>query len=167
MLIGRTDGPLTLRLIFQPTVAAILAIRAGLKDAREGRTPYLWSMFTNAVAPPRPFARWVEGHRQGVHHRCCFRCGVRIDRSSVDISRAGTASRHRSRHRAVCIDPRSGHSYRAPRSRRMIRPHDSTVGPRSHWRFSALFGVQTIGAVILVLECRPALSGNSRRSGGA
>jgi hypothetical protein len=47
MLIGRIDGPLTLRLIFQPTVAAIFAIRAGLKDARQGRTPYLWSVYTN------------------------------------------------------------------------------------------------------------------------
>ncbi len=47
MLIGRGDGPLTLRLILQPTVAAILAIRAGLKDAHEGRTPYLWSVFTD------------------------------------------------------------------------------------------------------------------------
>ena len=56
MLIGRTDGPLTLRLIFQPTVAAILAIRAGLKDAREDRTPYLWSMFTDA-APRRDLLR--------------------------------------------------------------------------------------------------------------
>ena len=47
MLIGRADGPLTFRFIFQPAVAAIFAIRAGLKDAREGRTPYLWSVFTN------------------------------------------------------------------------------------------------------------------------
>jgi hypothetical protein len=47
MLIGRADGPLALRLVFQPTVAAILAIRAGLKDAREGRSPYLCSIFTN------------------------------------------------------------------------------------------------------------------------
>ncbi|MGB7097878.1 MAG: hypothetical protein WBD95_03810 [Xanthobacteraceae bacterium] len=47
MLVGRADGPLTLRLIFQPTVAVIFAIRAGLKDAREGRTPYLWSLFTD------------------------------------------------------------------------------------------------------------------------
>jgi hypothetical protein len=50
MLVGRADGPLSLRFIFQPTVAAIFAIRAGLKDARDGRTPYLWSMFAN---PPR------------------------------------------------------------------------------------------------------------------
>jgi hypothetical protein len=49
MLIGRAHGPLSLRLIFQPTVAAIFAIRAGLKDARAERTPYLWSMFTNPL----------------------------------------------------------------------------------------------------------------------
>lgn len=47
MLIGRTNGPLTFRLIFQPTVAAILAIRAGLKDAQRGATPFLWSAFNN------------------------------------------------------------------------------------------------------------------------
>lgn len=47
MLIGRADGPLTFRLIFQPTVAALLAIRAGLKDARTGRTPYFWSVLRN------------------------------------------------------------------------------------------------------------------------
>jgi hypothetical protein len=49
MLVGRADGPLSLRFIFQPTVAAVFAIRAGLKDARDGRTPYLWSMFANPL----------------------------------------------------------------------------------------------------------------------
>jgi hypothetical protein len=53
MLIGRADGPLTLRLIFQPTVAATFAIRAGLRDAREGRPPYFfWSVFTNPARRP-------------------------------------------------------------------------------------------------------------------
>ena len=47
MLIGRASGPLTLRLLVQPTVAGILAVRAGLRDAREGQTPYLWTIFTN------------------------------------------------------------------------------------------------------------------------
>jgi hypothetical protein len=47
MLIGRTIGPMKIRLILQPTIAAIFAIRAGLKDAREGLPPYLWSVFTN------------------------------------------------------------------------------------------------------------------------
>jgi hypothetical protein len=53
MLIGRADGPLTLRLILQPTVAVILAIRAGVRDAREGRPPYFfWSVFTNPARRP-------------------------------------------------------------------------------------------------------------------
>jgi hypothetical protein len=49
MLIGRIGGPLSLRLLIQPMVATMLAIRAGLRDASEGRTPYLWSVFTNST----------------------------------------------------------------------------------------------------------------------
>jgi hypothetical protein len=45
-LIDRVSGPMKFRLILQPTMAAILAIRAGLKDAREGRPAYFWSIFT-------------------------------------------------------------------------------------------------------------------------
>lgn len=41
---GRVGGPLTLRLFIQPTVALILAIRAGLKDSRQGRMPYFWNI---------------------------------------------------------------------------------------------------------------------------
>jgi len=37
-LIGRLGGPITLRLILQPTIAVILAIRDGLKDAKAGRS---------------------------------------------------------------------------------------------------------------------------------
>ncbi len=49
MLVGRFHGPLTLRLLIQPSVAALLAIRAGLKDAREHRPPYMfWGVFTNS-----------------------------------------------------------------------------------------------------------------------
>jgi hypothetical protein len=47
MLIGRVDGPFTFRLLIQPTVAAIFAIRAGWRDARAHRPPYLWSIVTN------------------------------------------------------------------------------------------------------------------------
>jgi hypothetical protein len=46
-LVDRVGGPMTFRLILQPTMAALLALRAGLKDAREGRPPYLWTMITN------------------------------------------------------------------------------------------------------------------------
>lgn len=47
MLIGRTDGPLSMRFIMQPIMAGIFAIRAGVRDAHEGRTPYLLSVFKN------------------------------------------------------------------------------------------------------------------------
>ena len=46
-LIARVSGPLTLRLYLQPTMAMFYAVRDGLKDAREGRPPYLWSIFTH------------------------------------------------------------------------------------------------------------------------
>jgi hypothetical protein len=46
-LVNRIGGPMTFRLILQPTMAALLALRAGLKDAREGRPPYLWTVLTD------------------------------------------------------------------------------------------------------------------------
>jgi hypothetical protein len=46
-LLDRVGGPMTFRLILQPTMAALLALRAGLKDAREGRPPYLWTVLTD------------------------------------------------------------------------------------------------------------------------
>ena len=36
--IGRFDGPLHFRLIVQPLVATLLAVRDGSRDAREGRS---------------------------------------------------------------------------------------------------------------------------------
>jgi len=45
-LVGRVDGPLKFRLLLQPIVATIFAVRAGLQDAREGRVPYFWAIFT-------------------------------------------------------------------------------------------------------------------------
>jgi hypothetical protein len=41
-LIERPDAPMRFRFILQPVMAAIVAIRDGLKDVRAGRTPYFW-----------------------------------------------------------------------------------------------------------------------------
>lgn len=61
MLIGRTTGPLTLRLILQPTVAAIFAIRGGLADAREGSKPYFWSLlFHPSLRPELLRSGWKD-----------------------------------------------------------------------------------------------------------
>ena len=45
-LSGRAGGPITFRLIVQPAIAIILAIRDGLKDAKAGRPPYFYSLLT-------------------------------------------------------------------------------------------------------------------------
>jgi hypothetical protein len=47
MLIGREHGPLAFRIVIQPMVAAFLAIHAGLRDAREGRGAYGWTVVTD------------------------------------------------------------------------------------------------------------------------
>lgn len=51
-LIERTDGTMSFRVYFQPLMAAILAIRAGIRNAREGRRGYLWALIN-----PKSFSR--------------------------------------------------------------------------------------------------------------
>jgi hypothetical protein len=46
-LIGRVGGPMSVRFILQPAIATFLAVRAGLKDAREGRPAYFWTILSN------------------------------------------------------------------------------------------------------------------------
>src|SRR5271163_749397 len=46
-MIARVSGPMKFRLVLQPVMAAIFAIRSGLADAKAGRTPYFWSLITN------------------------------------------------------------------------------------------------------------------------
>src|SRR6185437_11497557 len=46
-LLGRLNGPLNFRLIVQPVTAIFLAIRAGLKDAKQDRPAFLWAAITN------------------------------------------------------------------------------------------------------------------------
>ena len=41
-LIQRPDAPMRFRFILQPVMAAIVAIRDGLRDIRAGREPYFW-----------------------------------------------------------------------------------------------------------------------------
>jgi hypothetical protein len=48
MLLGREHGPLSFRMVLQPLVAAALAIRPGLQDARAGRRPFGWTLVTEA-----------------------------------------------------------------------------------------------------------------------
>jgi hypothetical protein len=44
----RVTGPMKFRLILQPVMASIFAIIAGLNDAKLGKPPYFWGLFTNS-----------------------------------------------------------------------------------------------------------------------
>ena len=52
-LAGRIEGPFAFRFVFQPLVAAILAIRAGVADAQDDRAPYLWSVLSDPRERPQ------------------------------------------------------------------------------------------------------------------
>ena len=47
--LARSAGPINLRFVIQPTVAIVIAIRAGLKDAKTNRPAYLWGTLVNAT----------------------------------------------------------------------------------------------------------------------
>jgi hypothetical protein len=52
-LVDRAGGWLSPRFLLQPTVSAILAVRAGLQDAASDRPPYLGTMFHDPVVRRR------------------------------------------------------------------------------------------------------------------
>ena len=56
-LLARPGGPLSFRFILHPAMAAILAVRAGLRDARLGREPYFKLILTD------PATRWQRIRR--------------------------------------------------------------------------------------------------------
>lgn len=43
-MLARPGGPMTFRFILQPAMAAVMALRDGVNDARLGRRPYLWAL---------------------------------------------------------------------------------------------------------------------------
>ena len=57
-LLDRPSGPKTFRFILQPIMATIAALVDGVKDARTGCDPYLWTVLTN---PAKRGSRLHEG----------------------------------------------------------------------------------------------------------
>jgi hypothetical protein len=48
-LIERPTGPMAFRFILQPAMAAFVALRDGIDDAKSGRSPYFWSLVANPL----------------------------------------------------------------------------------------------------------------------
>ena len=59
-LIGRIGGPMSFRLLLQPSMAMIFAVRDGLKDAQEWRPAYFYALFTD---PANRRSRLREGFK--------------------------------------------------------------------------------------------------------
>src|SRR5262245_44364223 len=55
---GRPGGPMSLRFILQPAMAAIGAWKDGLADAHTGRSPYFWTILSD---PRKRTERLNEG----------------------------------------------------------------------------------------------------------
>ena len=71
--LARPTGSLNLRFILQPTIATIIAARAGIKDARKGRPAYLWAALTN------PDYRWQLLHGGWKDMRTPFLVAAALD----------------------------------------------------------------------------------------
>jgi hypothetical protein len=52
-LVGRMDGPMYFRFILQPAMATLMAVKAGLADAKAGNTPFGWAVATDSAARPQ------------------------------------------------------------------------------------------------------------------
>ena len=59
-LIDRLHGPFAFRFLLQPVMAALYAIRDGVRDAHEGKPAYFWSI----LSKPERRAYLIEG----LHH---------------------------------------------------------------------------------------------------
>jgi hypothetical protein len=57
-LLARPEAPFALRLVLQPLMAAVFAVRDGHRDARTGRSPYFWTVLHD---PGQRRGRLVEG----------------------------------------------------------------------------------------------------------
>ena len=47
-LLARPNGPFGFRFVLQPAMAAIIAVRDGLYDVKHDRSPFAWTIISNA-----------------------------------------------------------------------------------------------------------------------
>jgi hypothetical protein len=52
-LVGRLTGPMNFRTVLQPAMAMLFATLDGVRDAKVGRPPYLWNIFTDPAERDR------------------------------------------------------------------------------------------------------------------
>jgi hypothetical protein len=72
-LAARVHGPFSFRFVLQPLMALVYATRDGIVDARQGRPPYFWTIFT------RPGERWDRLREGGKAVARVIALGVLMD----------------------------------------------------------------------------------------
>jgi hypothetical protein len=50
---GRIGGPMKFRLVLQPLMVSVFAIRAGINDARAGHPPFFWTVLSDPQSRSR------------------------------------------------------------------------------------------------------------------
>jgi hypothetical protein len=60
-ILARPGGPMTFRFVLQPAMAAAMALRDGVSDARLGRRPYLWALLRGVRGPEGRAGRLWDG----------------------------------------------------------------------------------------------------------
>ena len=60
-MLARPGGPMTFRFILQPAMAAAMALRDGMRDARLRRKPYLWALLRGVRGPEGRSGRLWQG----------------------------------------------------------------------------------------------------------
>ncbi len=56
-LLERTEGPMHFRFLMQPLMSLIFAIKAAIRDAKQGDVPYLWRLVYAKKAERKPIAK--------------------------------------------------------------------------------------------------------------
>jgi hypothetical protein len=97
-IIARLEGPLHFRFIMQPSVASILAIIDGFKDAKKGKPPYFWAVLVTpghrkelikhgwkSICKVFILALILEGVYQVITHHLEFRGHVLVAAFSLAI----------------------------------------------------------------------------------
>ena len=111
--IERQQGSLSLRFLIQPLIAGVIALRAGIKDAREGRPAYLWGRVREPRLPFAASPRWLERHAHAIPGFCDPGFNLSADHPRFHLS-AGTALyRDAAGSRAVPRLPRPSKSRRS------------------------------------------------------
>lgn len=82
-LLARPSGPFAFRFVLQPLVAAIFAVRDGIKDGEAGRSPYGRTVLRDAG---QRWGRLVEGLKATAR---VIACGVGID-AAYQLKALGT-----------------------------------------------------------------------------